>query len=551
MKGVDRRLIALTRDSTSAFVTTVLLGVARALLLLAQAWLIATVVAGAFVGGRSLGALRHDMELLVAVVVLRAVVAWWFEVSSTRCSNRVRSSLRRSLVGRIAQLGPTGSVEGGSGELASLVVNGVDALDGYFARYLPQVFLAGIVPVAVLAAVVAADWVSAVIMVVTLPLIPVFMALIGVATRDSQERQLRALHALAGHFLDVVSGLTTLKVFGRSKAQTSVIERVTDIYRRRMDATLRVSFLSSFVLELLASLSMALIAVSIGLRLLTGAMAFRSALFVLVLAPEAYLPLRHLAAEFHASAEGRTAAQHIFEVLDRPVAAGGRRTRFPDPGLTGLTVEAVSFRYPGRDGTALDRVSLQIVPGEVVALSGPSGSGKSTLLAVLLALLHPDSGRVLVGDVDLAALEADAWRRRVSWVPQHPHLFAATLKDNIRLGRPSAGPAALDRAVDAAGLTATVRRLPRGLDTRIGERGAGLSAGERQRVALARAFLRDATLLLLDEPTANLDGATESGVLDAVRRLSSGRTVVIAAHRPCLLEFADRVVDVGVGAEAA
>lgn len=544
-------MIALGRTSTVAFVATVLFGTVRALLLLAQAWLIATVVAGAFIAGESGARLRLPMALLLTVVLLRAGVAWCFDMASIRCSTRVRTNLRTSLVTRIMRLGPAGSVEGGSGDLASLAVNGVDALDGYFSRYLPQVFLAAIVPCTVLVAVFAADWISAVIMIVTLPLIPVFMALIGMATRAGQERQLRALQMLAGHFLDVVGGLTTLKVFGRSKAQISVVGQVTDNYRRRLDATLRVSFLSSLVLELLASLSVALIAVSIGLRLLAGTMSFRPALFVLVLAPEAYMPLRQMAAEFHASAEGRTAAQQIFRVLDRPAPEPGPISLVPDPGRTGLTIESVSVTYPDRDRPVLEDCSLEVKPGEVLALAGPSGSGKSTLLSVLLCLMQPDSGRVLVGDVDLTSLDADAWRRRVAWVPQRPHLFAACLGDNIRLGRPQASVAEVNRAVARAGLTGTVLRLPQGLDTPIGENGAGLSAGERQRVALARAFVRDCPLLLLDEPTANLDGETEAEVLDAVRDLLCGRTVVIAAHRPSLLDFADRVVRLGAGALAA
>jgi thiol reductant ABC exporter CydD subunit len=557
-------------------VTTVLLGTLRALLLIAQARLLATIVAGAFVGGQDLAALRVPMARLLAVIVVRALVAWAAEVSANRCSARVKSLMRTALVGQFAHLGPmratdagdeagaqtgrsaggtqtgrsaggtqTGRSAGGTGtgDLAALSTRGIDALDGYFARYLPTVMLAVIVPILVFAAVLAVDWISAAIMAVTLPLIPVFMALVGMATRARTDRQFRALQVLSGHFLDVVSGLTTLKIFGRSRAQVGVIREVTDRYRRRLMATLRITFLSSLVLELLASVSVALIAVGIGLRLLNGHMDLRAALFVLVLAPEAYLPLRQVGADYHASAEGVSAADQVFEVLGRPLPTHGSATDVPDPARTGLVIESLEFTYPGRDRPALDRITLSVEPGEILAVTGPSGSGKSTLLAVLLGFVQPDAGVVRVGDVELADLDPGAWRRRIAWVPQRPHLFASSVADNIRLGRPEAGQSDVRRAAGAAGLGDLLDRLPRGLDTVLGQDGAGLSAGERQRVALARAFLRDAPLLLLDEPTANLDGRTEADVLDAVSRLAAGRTVVLVAHRPALLTIADRLVD--------
>jgi ATP-binding cassette subfamily C protein CydD len=301
--------------------------------------------------------------------------------------------------------------------------------------------------------------------------------------------------------------------------------------------------LSSLVLELLASLSVALVAVAIGLRLLGGHIELRSSLFVLVLAPEAYLPLRQVGAEFHSSAEGLSAAQQVFDVLDQPVPLRGVATRVPNPAQHHLVVDSVRFTYPGADRPALDGVSLPMSPGEVVALTGPSGCGKSTLLAVILGLVEPDAGMVRVGDTDVATLDPDAWRAQIAWVPQRPHLFAASLEDNLRLGRAGASPADIQRAVAEAGLAGVVARLPGGLATKLGEQGAGLSAGEKQRVALARAFVRDAPLLLLDEPTANLDGQTEAEVLETLRRLSCGRTVLVVAHRPSLLTIADRVVD--------
>jgi thiol reductant ABC exporter CydD subunit len=543
VKAVDRRLLRWGRPTRTYLGLSVALGTLRGLLLVAQAWLLATIIAGAFISKEDLADLRRPIELLVAVAILRAAVSWASEWSANRCSAQVKSMLRAALVRRASGLGTDGRPGTPSGQLATLATRGLDALDGYFARYLPQLFLSVIVPLTVLVAVLSVDWVSAVIMIVTLPLIPVFMALIGMATRAHTDRQLRALHRLSGHFLDVVSGLTTLKVFGRARAQVDVIEEVTNSYRRRLMATLRVTFLSSLVLELLASVSVALIAVAIGLRLLNGHMDLRSGLFVLVLAPEAYAPLRQLGADYHASAEGLSAADQVFDVLDRPLPEHGTRTDIPDPARCPLLVEAVGFTYPGRDRPALEGATLEVAPGEVVAVTGPSGCGKSTLLAILLGLIQSDSGTVAVGGVNIAALDPDAWRARLSWVPQHPHIFAASIADNIRLGRRDAGPEEVVEAVSAAGLTGLIGRLPEGLDTRVGEGGTGLSAGERQRIALARAFLRDAPLLLLDEPTANLDGETEADIVEAVRRLGRHRTVVMVAHRPALIALADRVVD--------
>ena len=398
-----------------------------------------------------------------------------------------------------------------------------------------------IVPVAVIAVVAGADWVSAVLIAVSLPLIPIFMALVGATTRDRTMARMRSLQRLAGHFLDVVAGLPTLKVFDRAKAQARSIADVTDRYRSTTLATLRLTFLSSLILELLATVSVALVAVAVGLRLLDGDMSFHDALFVLVLAPEAYLPLRALGANYHASADGMQAAQEVFTLLEQPAVTPVGGTTKADG--TAIRLSGLELTYPGRRVPALDGTDLVIRPGETVAITGPSGCGKSTLLSIMLGLRVPDAGDVSLGGVDLADLDLEEWRRHIGWVPQHPHLFARSVADNVRLGRPDASESAVTAALDAAGLTEVMQRLPHGAETLLGQGGAGLSAGERQRVSLARAFVRDAPLLLLDEPTASLDGQTEADVLAAVGRLVSGRTAVIVAHRPALAALADRVVE--------
>jgi thiol reductant ABC exporter CydD subunit len=431
----------------------------------------------------------------------------------------------------------------GTGAAATLAGRGIDALDAYYSLYLPQRLLAVIVPLAVVVALLAADWISGIIVAVTLPLIPVFMALVGATTRDRTEAHTRILERLAGHFLDVTSGLPTLKVFGAAKRQTQVIADVADRHRVATLATLRITFLSSLTLELLSTISVAIVAVAVGLRLLAGDLDLRTALFVLVLAPEAYLPLRTLAANYHASADGVSAAERVFALLEAPTPRRGTRVDIPDLSTAELAVHELTVSYAGRAAPALDRVSLTVAPGEIVALTGASGCGKSTLLSVILGFTSPAAGSIRIGDLDLAQVDPDAWRAHVAWLAQRPQLFAGSIADNIRLARPEASDHEVSRAAADAGLAEMLRQRRGGLEASVGDRGSLLSAGERQRIALARLFLRDAPLLLLDEPTANLDGATEDEVLDAVRRLIRGRTAIVVAHRPALVSLADTVIE--------
>ncbi|MFJ8199102.1 thiol reductant ABC exporter subunit CydD [Streptomyces sp. NPDC096152] len=556
MKPIDPRLLRHARATRFFLVAVIGLGAVGAGLVIAQAMLLAELVVGAFQHRLPVAELRTSLLLLVAVACGRALVSWLTELAAHRASAAVKSELRGRLLERAAALGPVRPGGQRTGSLVALATRGVDALDDYFSRYLPQLGLAVVVPVAVLARIVTEDWVSAAIIVCTLPLIPVFMMLIGWATQSRTDRQWRLLSRLSGHFLDVVAGLPTLKVFGRAKAQAESIRRITGEYRRATMRTLRIAFLSSFALELLATLSVALVAVTIGMRLVDGDLALYDGLVVLVLAPEAYLPLRQVGTQYHAAAEGLAAAEEIFAVLETPVPEPGRGA-VPEGALV---FEGVSVRYPGRSADAVSNVSFTVEPGETVALVGPSGAGKSTLLNVLLGFVRPTGGRVRIGGADLADLDPEQWRSRVAWVPQRPHLYAGTIAENVRLARPDADDAAVRRALADAGALEFVDALPEGADTVLGEDGAGLSAGQRQRLALARAFLADRPVLLLDEPTAALDGATEAEVVDAVRRLSVGRTVLLVVHRPALLGVADRVVRLreaesagaeGAGAEGA
>ncbi|WP_151477303.1 thiol reductant ABC exporter subunit CydD [Streptomyces albicerus] len=539
MKPIDPRLLRYARATRLFLMAVVGLGVVGAGLVIAQAMLIAEVVVGAFQHELAVAELRTPLLLLVAVAGGRAFVSWLTELAAHRASAAVKSELRGRLLERAGALGPGWLSGQRTGSLVALATRGVDALDDYFSRYLPQLGLAVVVPVAVLARIVTEDWVSAAIIVGTLPLIPVFMMLIGWVTQSQMDRQWRLLSRLSGHFLDVVAGLPTLKVFGRAKAQAESIRQITGEYRQATMRTLRIAFISSFALELLATISVALVAVTIGMRLVHGEMALYDGLVVLVLAPEAYLPLRQVGAQYHAAAEGLSAAEEIFSVLETPVPTSGTDA-VPSSGA--LRFEGVTVRYPGRSADAVSDVSFAVESGETVALVGPSGVGKSTLLNVLLGFVEPTSGRVSVGGVDLAEVALEEWHARVAWVPQRPHLYAGSVAENVRLARPDADDSAVRRALSDAGALEFVDALPGGMRTVLGEDGAGLSAGQRQRLALARAFLADRPVLLLDEPTASLDGATEAEVVEAVRRLAVGRTVLLVVHRPALLDVADRVV---------
>ncbi|WNV82411.1 thiol reductant ABC exporter subunit CydD [Umezawaea sp. Da 62-37] len=480
------------------------IAVATAGLVLAQAELLARLLSGG-----------TGIALLAGVVGARAAVLWGQRVLTQRTAATVKARLRdRVLRVAVARRGDR------AGEVSTLVTRGVDAVEPYLAGYLPQLAVAAVVPLAVLLRLAFADLTAAVTILVTLPLIPVFAALVGAHTRDSTRRQWAELSAVGGHFLDVVAGLSTLKLFGRAAAQAATVRRMATAHADTTMRALRVAFLSALVLELVATLSVALVAVPVGLRLLGGGVDLRIALLVLLLAPEAYLPLRAAGAQFHASAEGLAVLEQAAVVPAPPVVATRRP---PDLSRAEIVLEDVGVR-------SLRGFHLRIAPGERIALVGPSGAGKSTLLALLLGEITPDTGRVLVDGVDLREIDRTAWLRQLAWVPQAPTAFEGTVADNIRLGGPDGPDAtAAAHAVDLGDL----------LEAR-----HTLSSGERQRVAVARALVRpDANLLLLDEPTARLDTGTEAMVLRVTRELSRGRTTVLVAHRPALLAEANRIIE--------
>lgn len=545
--SVDRRLFRSVRAARLPFAIAIALGVLTAVLVVAQASLLGRVIAGAFPGGDDLADSAPLLWLLAGVIVLRALCAGGFEASGRIGAGRVMSELRSRITSHLLHARPTGLRDQRSGELVSTAVQGVDALEVYFARYLPQLVLAVLVPVVILAWIFPRDFAAGMILLVTLPVIVVFMVLIGLGARAATDRRWRTLSLLSAHFLDVVRGLETLRANDRAQAQVETLARAGDEYRRETMATLRIAFLSSLVLELAAMLGTALVAATIAIQLIGGNLAFSTGLAVLILAPELYLPIRMVGQQFHASADGLAAAERCFEVLDTPatVAAPEAPAPAPDPSRSALVLDGVAFSYPERDVPVLEDLSLRVEPGERLALVGPSGVGKSTVAAVLLRLLEPAAGKITCGGTDLADVDPEAWRRRVAWVPQRTTLFSGTIAENVSFADRSAPREEVEAACRASGLDRVAAALPDGLETQVGEAGRRLSAGEAQRVALARAFLRDAPLLILDEPTAHLDANASSEVGEAIERLAAGRTTLMIVHRPALARGADRVVELG------
>ncbi|MDO7867120.1 thiol reductant ABC exporter subunit CydD [Nocardioides jiangxiensis] len=531
MKPTDPRLRALLAPARTQLAGVVGAGVAGGLLVLAQAWVVAGLVVSVLDGAD----IRGWSIAVVVVLSLRAAAAALSDACATRAASVVGTVLRHRLVRAYVD---RAGVDGGTGEEAVLATRGVAAAEPYLTRYVPAVVVAALLPPLTVVAIATQDLLSAVIVLATLPLVPVFGALVGLATRDRADEQWQAMAALSGHFLDVVRGLPTLVAHRRARAQSSRIAEVTDRYRRASLRTLRIAFASSAVLELVATLSVALVAVTVGVRLAGGTLGLHTALVVLLLAPEAYWPLRRVGAEFHAAAEGAatfTAAHDLLAPDASPALDGAA------PDGADLVLDGVTVSWPGRAVPAIRDLSAVVPARGLTALTGPSGCGKSTLLAAIAGLLPLGAGRISSGGV---AVGGAAWQAQVAWLPQQPRFVAGSIADNLRIAQPAATDAALWTALREVALEEHVRALPLGLDTPLGEDGTTLSAGERARLALARAVLSDRPWVLLDEPTAHLDDLTEQVLADTLVTLAQRRGVVVVTHRPRLVALAGTVIEV-------
>lgn len=545
-RETQRRLVRTSRTVKRHLVTTVGLGLVETALIIAQATLFAVVISGVFLEGKTIGDVWPLLVALGGVSVARGLVASGFEASGRFGASRVMSDLRLRLARKMLLENPGSSTDDHPGELVAAAVDGVESLEAYFARYLPQVVLAALVPIAILAWVFPFEWKAALILAITAPLIPIFMVLIGRLTEGRTRRRWALLSRLSAHFLDLVEGLQTLRAFGRAEAQAEMIASVGERYRRETMGALRIGFLSSLVLELLAMLGVAMVAVTIGVQLANGSLQLEAGLVVLLLAPEIYLPLRQLGTQFHASTDGMAAAEQIFDVLDAPEAVPIPidAAPAPSPAIGAVRLEAVTVAFPGR-GAVLDGLDFTVLPGETIGVVGPSGGGKSTLVSLLLRLRTPDEGTIACGGIDLGTVDPREWRTQVAWVPQRPTLFSRSLAENVRMGDPGADLERVEAALAEVGLSGLVDELPHGLDEVVGDGGRRLSTGQAQRVAIARALVSSAPMVILDEPTAHLDRESEETVAAAMEKLVADRTAVVVSHRERAVVGADRIVRIG------
>jgi ATP-binding cassette subfamily C protein CydD len=549
-----KRLLQLARSDRLTLTLTILFGWLGGLAAILQAWLLSRSIDGVFLGGLGLADVSGLLKLLLAVICLRALSTWASERFASSLALRIKSDLRTRLVHHLAALNPAFSQNQKTGELTATAMEGVEALEAYFSQYLPQVALAAFIPLSILLLILPLDPLTGVVFLLTAPLIPLFMWLIGKAAESITRRQWHTLSQLSAYLLDVIQGLTTLKLLGQSLNQSGRIQKASDHYRDVTMRVLRIAFLSALTLELLSTLSTAVVAVEIGLRLLYARMDFQQALFILVLAPEFYLPLRLLGLRFHSGISGTSAARRIFEILDTPLP----EAKFAaDQTLQehllhisdnpGIRFEHVWHTYAERSLPAVRDVSIEIPDGKVTALVGLSGAGKSTLAAMLLRFIDPDQGLIRVGGQPLERFPPAEWRKRLSWVPQMPTLFNGSLAENLLLAKPGASVSELESACQQADLLDFVHTLPMGLSTPIGERGTSLSGGQAQRLALARAYLRDAPLLILDEPTSSLDPLQESRLLKSIHSLVHGRTTLLIAHRLNTVQQAGSIIVLEAG----
>lgn len=545
MKPLDPRLLRHARAARGYLALTVALGLVTTALVVAQALLLAHALGRAVADGAQLPQLAPAVAALACVVLARTLVTAAQERYAHRAATRAVAELRESVVAHAVARGPRWLAGGEGPGVVTLATRGLDALEPYFVRYLPQLVLAATVTPATVLVVLGLDWISAAIVIGTIPLVPLFMVLVGRLTQGRSERSLRTMQRLSAQVLDLLAGLPTLRALGRERGPAARVQALGDAHRRATMGTLRIAFLSGMVLELLTTLSVALVAVGIGLRLVDGQLDLVTGLAVLVLAPEVFNPLRQVGAQFHASTDGVAAAQQAFEVIEAPVPTPGTE---PAPDLRTCTVRLRGVSVRARDHAAPADLDLDVAPGRVVALVGPSGTGKSTTVDVLLGLVRPDAGGVeLVAPdgraTDLRDVDLAGYWTQVAWLPQRPVLEPGTIAEVC-----GGDDDAREAAARLTGLDEVVATLPHRWATPLGRGGTGLSVGQRQRVALTRVLLGDAPLVVLDEPTAHLDAAGERVVLDTVRALrSAGRTVVLVAHRATLTAVADEVVEVRTG----
>lgn len=541
--SLDQRLLREANTARSNLFGSLMANGFLSIVIVVQAKLLSQVISGVFLNKQTLSDVSGQLWLLLVVIGLRGISTYFGSRTSAQLAIEVKQNLRERLLATLYRLGPIYHRNEQSGDLVLTATEGIEKLDGYYRDYLPGLFTALFLPLLILLIVLPIDLLTFSVLLITAPLIPFFLALIGMAAGALAKRQFLDMRTLSTHFVDVMQGLTTLKLFNRSQYQVETIHRMTDQFREATMRVLRVAFISALTLEMLATLSVAIVAVEIGVRLINGSISFQNALFLLVIAPEFYLPLRALGAKFHNATEGKAAAERVFSLLDTAPSSPEQTSQLQTvPTHMHIRFEDVSLTYAENAAPSLDHVSFEIKPGQFVALVGISGSGKTSLTNLLLRFLSPTSGHITIDGYDLEGIPTEGWRENIAWVSQSPYLFNTTIAKNIRFSRPDATAAQLIAAAQAAGAHNFILQLPDGYQTLCGERGLRLSGGQAQRIALARALLRKSPLIILDEPTSNLDPDSEAEILRGLKEAASDRTILLITHRLSMAVCADHIL---------
>lgn len=540
--NLDKRLLGLLKPLRKHLGLVLLAGTLAGVFTILQALYLSQTIDRVFLKKDTLEQVLSLLLLFVLFSLLRALLNWISHTQAAHIARTVKNTLREKLTAHIFSLGPMYTLNQQSGELSNTLLNGIESVDAYFSQYIPQLFFSAIIPLSVVIFVFPIDLLSGFVLILTAPIIPVFMMLIGHMAQEMTDKQWKTLSRMSAYFLDVLQGLTTLKILGRSKNEAKEITRISDLFRQTTMNVLKIAFLSALVLEMAATISTAVIAVEIGLRLMYAKMEFQPALFVLILAPEFYQPLRLLGTRFHAGMEGVSAAQRIFTILGEKPAVKSKTSKSQKiQNNFSIHFDRVSFSYT-QEKHAIETVTFKIPFGSRTALVGASGSGKTTISRLLLRFIEADKGAILINDSPLNEIPVELWRKQISWLPQNPYLFNTTVSENIALAKEEATPDEIIFSARQANVHDFIQTLPQGYDTVIGERGIRLSGGQAQRLALARAFLRNAPLLIFDEPSSNLDPALEEEIRQSIYTLSESRTTLLIAHRLNTIQSAEQII---------
>jgi thiol reductant ABC exporter CydD subunit len=537
------------RKASLLLLFAIFAGTVAGALFIIQALLISEIVNRIFLLDQSLSAITYLLAAAILLMIIRAGLIWIKESIAQHSASSVKDSLRNQFIRKLFVLGPSYVQGESSGELTHTLVDGIDSLNDYFTLYLPAKALAVLVPSLVLIVVLILDPWTTLVFIVAGPMLLLLLALIGGQTKVIQQRRFQEMSWMSAFFLDMLQGLPTLKLFGRSREQADNIEEISSQYGKTTMEVLRTAFQTSLVLEWSATAATAMVALEVSFRLVNGSLPFDVALAVLLLTPEFFLPLRRYALRYHAGAQAKAVAKRLSAVLDTAELTTSHLSRLADTipyplegPLADICFEDVSFAYQNGQRPALSNISLTIPHGRSVALVGPTGAGKSTISSLLLRFIEPSGGVINIGSTPLLNYALDMWRSQVAWVPQYPYLFYGSVAENILLASPSASKEKMLAASYAANAHEFIHSLPYGYDTQLGEKGIRLSGGQRQRIAIARAFLKDAPFLILDEATSHLDTENEELIAAALSALVQGRTTLIIAHRLALVYKADQIV---------